>query len=377
MMRRLFFATVVLLVVPSIARSQGTISTQGFGYPPGGLSTRSGAAGGGFAEFDFATPRNPSSTLGWGRGGLYFQYEPEFRSVTAGPATDNTMNARFPIWMAGLQLGSRAMGTITASTYLDRTWATNVRGGQILGTDSVGYEERVESNGAINDIRLGVSYSVRPTFSVGFGLHGFTGENRLSLVRQYDDSLVYGTLTRALTISYLGSGFSAGATWRLHPQIAVAASARAGGELEVGLGDTVIAKGRMPMRFGAGIRFDGLPGASLGISIEHQEWSRLDGLLQSDLTASDTWELGTGLELTGPKMRNVPILFYLGYRQRDLPFHVGSEAPKERFYSGGTGLPLAGPRVVLDMAVQRATRGSVDGVTENAWIFSMGFTVRP
>jgi hypothetical protein len=41
MMRRLFFATVVLLVVPAIARSQGTISTQGFGYPPGGLSTRS------------------------------------------------------------------------------------------------------------------------------------------------------------------------------------------------------------------------------------------------------------------------------------------------------------------------------------------------
>ncbi len=377
MMRRFFFITAVLLGIPAITQSQGTISTQGFGYPPGGLSTRAGAAGGGFAEFDFSTPRNPSSTLGWGRGGLYFQYEPEFRSVTAGPTTDNTMTARFPIWMAGLQLGSRAMGTITASTFLDRTWATSVRGGQILGQDSVGYEERVESNGAINDIRLGVSYSVRQNLSVGVGLHGFTGENRLSLRRQYDDSLVYGTLTRALTINYLGSGVSGGATWRVHPQVAVAASARTGGSLEVSIGDTVIASGRMPTRFGAGVRFDGLPGASLGISVEHTEWSRLDELLQSNLSASDTWEYGAGLELTGPRMRNVPILLYLGYRQRDLPFHVGSEAAKERFYSGGTGLPLAGPRVVLDMAVQRAMRGSVDGVTENAWIFSMGFTIRP
>jgi hypothetical protein len=111
MMRRFMLAASAVLVLPALGAAQGTISTQGFGYPTGGLSTRAGAAGGGFAEFDFTSPRNPSSTLGWGRGGLYFQYEPEFRTVTAGPATDNTMTARFPIWMAGLQLGSKAMGT--------------------------------------------------------------------------------------------------------------------------------------------------------------------------------------------------------------------------------------------------------------------------
>jgi len=377
MMQRFFVTALALLGIPALTMAQGTISTQGFGYPPGGLSTRAGAAGGGFAEFDFSTPRNPSSTLGWGRGGLYFQYEPEFRSVTAGPTTDNTMTARFPIWMAGLQLGSRAMGTITASTLLDRTWATSVRGGQILGADSVGYEERVESNGAINDIRLGASYSVSQNFSVGFGLHGFTGENRLQLRRQYDDSLTYGTLNRALTISYLGSGFSGGATWRLHKDVAVAASIRTGGSLEVSIADTVVASGHMPNRFGAGIRYDGLPGASVGFSVERQTWSALGDMLQSSLNASDTWEWGAGIEATGPKLRNVPVLLYAGYRQRDLPFYVGTEVPRERFYSAGWGLPLAGPRVVLDMAVQRATRGPVEGVSESAWIFSMGFTVRP
>ncbi|MGH8518433.1 MAG: hypothetical protein ACREUE_13360, partial [Panacagrimonas sp.] len=182
----------IVLVLPGTGLAQGTISTQGFGYPTGGLSTRAAAGGGAFGEFDFSSPRNPSSTLGWGRGGLYFQYEPEFRRVSAGSSTDNTMTARFPIWMAGMQLGSRAMGTVTSSTLLDRTWATRIRGGQILGPDSVGYEERVESSGAINDIRLGVAYSVRSRFSVGIGLHGYTGENRMNLTRQFDDSLRYG-----------------------------------------------------------------------------------------------------------------------------------------------------------------------------------------
>ena len=376
MMRRIFFTAAAVLGLPTLATAQGTISTQGFGYPPGGLSTRAAASGGGLAEFDYTTPRNPSSTLGWGRGGLYFQYDPEFRTVTSGPTTDNTMTARFPIWMAGLQLGSRAMGTLTASTLLDRTWATNVRGGQILGSDSVGYTERVESSGAINDIRLGVAYSVRQNFSVGFGLHGFTGENRLSLRRQYDDSLRFGTLSRSLIISYLGTGFSGGATWRVHPKVAVAASVRSGGSLDVSIADTTIASGSMPNRFGAGVRFDGLPGASVAISVEHTQWSALDDMLQSSLSATDTWEVGAGLEMTGPKFRSVPVLLYLGYRQRDLPFYI-NEVAKERFYSGGAGVPLAGPRVVLDMAVQRATRGPVDGVSENAWIFSLGFTVRP
>lgn len=377
MMRRLTLIASIVAVLPGPALAQGTISTQGFGYPTGGLSTRAAAGGGGFGEFDFSSPRNPSSTLGWGRGGLYFQYEPEFRQVTAGSSTDNTMTARFPIWMAGMQIGTRAMGTVTASTLLDRTWATRIRGGQILGPDSVGYEERVESAGAINDIRLGLAYSMRSSLSVGIGLHGYTGENRMNLTRQFDDSLRYGTLIRDLTIGYLGTAISAGATWRPHPRLALAASLRRGGSLDVRIADTVVASGSLPNRFGAGVRFDGLPGASLAISVERTEWSSLGELSQTSLTANDSWEIGAGLEMTGPKFRAVPTLLYLGFRGRDLPFSVGGEVVAERFYSTGAGIPIAGPRVILDMALQRATRGPVAGVSEKAWILSLGFTVRP
>lgn len=98
---------------------------------------------------------------------------------------------------------------------------------------------------------------------------------------------------------------------------------------------------------------------------------------QTSLTANDTWEIGAGLEMTGPRFRAVPTLFYLGYRRRDLPFSIAGDAVPERFYSGGAGIPLAGPRVILDMAIQRATRGPALGVSEKAWIVSLGFTVRP
>jgi hypothetical protein len=199
----------------------------------------------------------------------------------------------------------------------------------------------------------------------------------MNLTRQFADSLRYGTLIRNLTIGYLGNAFSAGATWRPHRQVALAASMRMGGSLDVRIADTLAASGSLPNRFGAGVRFDGLPGASVAVSVERTEWSSLGELSQTSLTANDTWEIGAGVELAGPKFRAVPTLLYLGYRRRDLPFSIGGEVVPERFYSGGAGIPLAGPRVILDMAVQHATRGPVAGVSERAWIISLGFTVRP
>ena len=40
MRRYLLSAVCAAAIVPSIALSQGTLSTQGFGYPPGQLSTQ-------------------------------------------------------------------------------------------------------------------------------------------------------------------------------------------------------------------------------------------------------------------------------------------------------------------------------------------------
>lgn len=377
MMRRIVVSLGLLAAPAAAALGQGSIGVQGFGYPAGGLSAHAAASGGAFSEFDYSSTRNPSSLLGWGRGGMYFQYAPEFRAIRSGGATEKTTTARFPGAIAAFALGSRAVGAISWSTLLDRTWETSVRDVQVLGADTVGYEEHVQSVGAINDLRFGITYSVAPNVVVGVGLHGYTGENRLRLLRLFDDSLTFGTLARSLTLGYLGRALSLGATWRLRGDLAIAASARAGGTLEMRVADTLVASANVPNRLGLAVRYDGLPGTSVALSAERTEWSRMAGLTTSSLGVHDTWEYGVGAEIGGPRMRGTPSLVSLGYRQRDLPFSVTGGASRERFFTGGWALPLAGPRAVLDFALQRATRGPVASVKETAWILSVGATIRP
>ena len=376
-MRPVSLSLGALCVAAASALAQGAVSNQGFGYPAGGVSTRSAAGGSAFAEFDFASPRNPSSLLGWGRGGIYFEYSPELRTVQSPAGSDHTTTVRFPVMGAAVQIGNRTIASLSATTLLDRTWATRVRGGEILGSDSVGYSEFVQSNGAINDLRFGAAVSVTRAFSVGLGIHALTGENRLLLQRQFDDSLKYGAINRGLVLEYSGAAVSVGATWRPHPTFAIAASARAGGSLDMHVSDSLLASAHVPDRYGAAIRFDGLPGTSLALTAEHTSWSRMSGLSSSSLATRDTWDYGGGIELTGPRMGQLPILLYLGYRARDLPFSMSGEASSERTISTGASLPVSGTRAVFDFALQRAARSKVDAVSEHAWIVSVGLTIRP
>jgi hypothetical protein len=246
----------------------------------------------------------------------------------------------------------------------------------MLGSEIVGFDETVESNGAINDLRLAGAYSVTTAFSIGVGIHAFTGENRMSLVRQFDDTVRYGTLVRRLTIGYSGTGLSAGATWRPHRTFAVAASMRHGGQLDLRIDNVRESSARVPSRFGAAVRFDGIPGTSLAFSAERTTWSRMSNLGSPALAVRDGWDYGAGAELSGPRVRGFVSNIYLGYRQRDLPFSVGSNVV-ERFLASGIELPLAGPRVLLDIGLQRASRGSLGSISETAWLASFGFAVRP
>ncbi|MEP7347149.1 MAG: hypothetical protein ABI877_17900 [Gemmatimonadaceae bacterium] len=376
MMRRAILA-LGMFVLASSAAAQGTLSTQGFGYPSGGLSAKVIAGGGGFAEFDATSTRNPASLLGWGRTGLYIQYDPEFRSIAAGSRSENTVTARFPLIAAGFPIGSRAMISLSATTLLDRTWETLFHSGQRLGPDSVEFNERVQSTGGIADMRLAGAYAFSSKFAVGLGVHSIGGENRLNLTRTFDDSLKYGTLKRNYNLGFQGSGISLGAVWRPVRAMAIAASWAHGGGLEMKSADTVLAKGDAPGRYGVGLRFDAIPGVSLAASFNHTLWSGLQPLGSATLQAKDGNDLGVGADLSGPRMRSVPIMLHVGVRQRDLPFSVNGTDVTERQYAGGATLPFGGPRAAFDVGLIRASRSQTSGVNEHAWIVSIGFNVHP
>lgn len=226
-------------------------------------------------------------------------------------------------------------------------------------------------------MRLAVAHAFSNSFAVGVGAHALGGENRLSLTRTFDDSIKYGTLSRTLTLGFEGSAVSLGAVWRPVRVVAVAASWAAGGRLSMESSDTVLARGDAPGRFGAGLRFDAIPGVSLAASYDKTQWSRLQPLGTSSLVARDGTDFGVGADLSGPRMRTVPMMLHVGVRSRDLPFLVQGNAVREHQYAIGSTIPFGGPRAAVDIGIVRATRSEAGGVSERATILSFGFSVRP
>lgn len=372
-------AVVAALGAPVVpAGAQGTLSTQGFGYPLGGLSARAAATGGALAEFDYLSARNPAALNGWGRSGLYFQYDPEMRRINAGDVSDRTTTARFGSIAAGFLVGSRWVVGVSNHAFLDRSWATKVRSGQRLGDDSVSFTESFNSRGGIGENRVAVSYQMHPRVILGAGLHLFTGENRINLRRQFDDSVRYGSLNRDITLSYTGTGGSAGVIVNPIRGVSLAGSYRYGGTMRLRVVDTLRTEAKVPSRLGVAVRLDVITGLTLLGSADRNEWSKLNGLGSTTANGLDAWEYSGGAQFTGQRTRNTPWTYSVGYRQRDLPFAAAGAVVSEKIFSGGISAPIAGPRAMLDLAVQRAARDAASGTTtERAWLLSVGLSVRP
>ena len=117
-------AALVLAAASTSVAAQGSLSTQGFGYPPGQVSARASGAGSGNAEIDALSPINPAALINWGASAVFLQTEPEFRTVRAGGQELRTTTWRYPLVMGALSVGPRAIVALSSSTLLDRTWST-------------------------------------------------------------------------------------------------------------------------------------------------------------------------------------------------------------------------------------------------------------
>ncbi|MGQ0539722.1 MAG: hypothetical protein ACT4R6_12305 [Gemmatimonadaceae bacterium] len=367
----------VFCLTSNLAAAQGSLSQQGFGYPAGVASARAMGAGGAFQEFDPRSARNPASIGGWGRPALYMQYEPEFRRVASAGEADRTRLTRFPLLAAAVPAGSRSMIAASSTTFLDRSWETVRTGSQRIGADSVDFVERFHTNGAINDLRVALSRQLGERFWVGLAGHAFAGGNRVRLTRTFSDSQTFGGLDDTLTLGYVGSAFSAGAIWTPLSNFTLAASGRLGGSLKLSSNDTTLGRADVPDSYSFAVRFDGLPGASVAARVERTQWSSLNMLGSDSARAADTWDYSVGLEATATPGRASPILYRAGYRDRGLPFLARGQAIKERSFTLGATLPIAGERAGADIALWRAARSANLAQRESAWIMSIGLTVRP
>lgn len=384
-------------LAPRAAAAQGSLSGQGFGYPTGQLSARAIGTGGALGEFDAQSALNPQGVGAWGGAGLYFQYEPEFRTVNAGGGGERTSTSRFPLVAGSLPVRERFAVGVAVSTLLDRTFETRATREDTIGTDPVATPvtviERDRSEGAINDVRFAASFAPSAKLRVGLGLHAITGENRRTLTNEFQPAAGAADTGQVLpvqqqrTFSYAGNALSAGFEWRPARALAVAASGRLGGDLRARVADSTISEAGVPSRVGGAVRFDGITGASIAARVDWQEWSAMTGL-STDLPVRDAVEYGVGADVVGPRVGTNPVMLRVGGRFRDLPFPVrrtsdagvaGVFDVREVTVSGGLGLLLAANRAMLDLGVQRASRSAsgAGDLDESAWTVSVGLRIRP
>ncbi|MEP6765894.1 MAG: hypothetical protein ABJB66_16385, partial [Gemmatimonadaceae bacterium] len=221
-------ASAFSLTLSANANAQGNISMQGFGYPMGGMSTRVSGTAGAFAEFDALTPQNPASLVRITRSLLAVQAEPEYRTFSLSSVKESSTIPRLQLLSLGLRVNSRAVFSLSAAGFLDRSYSTISSGqatveGQILPTTDV-----TVVKGAIADLRAGFGYALSSRLSVGVAAHAFTGSNKLDLTRRFADTLSFGSVSDTSAIDFFGSAFSLGAQLTIPHGFTTSASYRKG-----------------------------------------------------------------------------------------------------------------------------------------------------
>jgi hypothetical protein len=358
-------------------QAQANMSTQGFGYPTGQLSSRAAGSGGSIAEVDPLSPINPASLADLPSRTVFFQIEPEFRSVTTANGTDHTTTARYPVVFGAVPVGNRWVVSLGSSTLLDRTSTTTFTSTQPLSaTESVDMTTKFEIDGAMNDVRLGAGWAPARWLRVGVGAHAIAGHNRVSVTQTFADTVAFSPFSQTRVLSFSGGAVSAG--FELVSKLfTFGASARHGGTVRMSVEDTVLSHGDVPTRFGASLSYTGLANSFFSIRTSRDNWSSLGSLGEPGLRAVDAWDTSVGADVAGPHVFDRILFVRAGYRDRTLPFEASGNTVTEKSVTGGLGTTFANNRILTDVAVIRATRSANIAASEHAWSISLGFSVRP
>ncbi|MBY0489206.1 MAG: hypothetical protein K2R93_05150 [Gemmatimonadaceae bacterium] len=377
-LRTLTAATALLVAPPVALHAQGSLSTLGFGYPVGGMSTRVSGTAGAFGEVDALTPANPSALGGITRTVLSAQAEPERRTLRIGSVKETTSAQRIPLLSVIFPAGHGVAVGLSASSVLDRSYTINTTGRVLFDKDTLTTTDRLNVRGAIGKLTAGAGWQVNPRLKLGLAGHLFTGDNLVSRKQKFSDTLSFGSVTDTSQVTYFGTALTAGADVRLVKGLAATMSYRTSGGLDARVRDTVRASANVPSALGASLRYDGIPGTQFVVAMEQVAWSKMRGIGSSLTTTHDATNLRVGVETAGPKWRGLPLFVRAGFARNQLPFSINAEQVKESRWSTGLGIPLAREFGTIDFSLQRATR-SLTGTTarESAWLFGVGLQVRP
>ena len=372
------FIAAVALLLPAAATAQGALSTLGFGYPTGQLSTRALGAGGALGEIDPLSVTNPAAVASLGGSSLYFQIEPEYRTLHVGSESERTTVARYPLVAASVPVTQTIMLGLSVSNFLDRSFETTARGAQKLGDSTLATTNTFKSDGAIGDLRLALAWVPRAWLRVGASAHAITGDNRIRNTQVFDDSTRFARLIDTATVGYTGNAYSAGFEMVGLSAVSLAGSYRKGGHLSLKRGDTTVARANVPDRVALSVAYLGVRGSTLAVRTAKETWSNLQALGSPNLRITEAWDTSVGADVLGPRFAASALQLRAGMRWRTLPFGLAAGSVQEKSTSFGAGSFLGRGRAAIDVAAIRATRTSAGtAISESAWTLSVGITVRP
>ncbi|HEY4218409.1 MAG TPA: hypothetical protein VGM67_14810 [Gemmatimonadaceae bacterium] len=370
-------ASAALLAAPALG-AQSNLSTQGFGYSTGQFSSRAQGTDGAVAEMDPLSPVNPATISVLSSRILFFQLEPEYRSVTTAGGTDRTTTARYPNVFGAMPIAPNFVVGFGASTLLDRTATTIFNTTQLLSSgDSVPMSTTFRVDGAMDDLRLAAGWAPTKWLRLGLGAHEIVGHNLIALTESFADTETYKPFTQTRVLGFNGPALSGGLQL-VSKWVSAAASMRQGGVLHMDASDTVLSAARVPNRYGGSIAFTGLPNSFFAVRTSHDDWSAMNGLGSNQVVGVDSWDTSVGADVAGPQIGEHIVSLRAGFRDRTLPFEAAGQKVKETSFSGGLGTGFAGGRVLADAALIHANRSAPTvGATEHAWTISIGISVQP
>jgi hypothetical protein len=375
------FVCLALLSLPALVRAQGTLSTQGFGYPTGEMSTRAIGAGGATADFDAFSSTNPASIAAAQGSLLYMQVEPEYRHLTnENGGSQKNVIARHPLATLAVQIRPNLFGGVSVANYLDRSFETRDRRLTPIADTSIMSTNTFKSDGAIGDARAGLAWTPASWLRLGVAGHVISGSNRLRSTQAFDDSTRFAAIADTQTVTYVGTALSAGVQVFAGQVAAFAVSYRKGNSMSVKHQDTTLTNANVPDGISMSAAFIGIKGTMLAARTSRQSWTRMEGLGSDSLPITNAWDTSVGADVLGPRFGDHVLQIRAGGRWRTLPFGLVNSEIKENTYNMGLGTQLAGGRLGVDFAAIRSIRTPVNEAVpfrESAWTMSFGVTVRP
>lgn len=380
-MRRVHLLALALLAIPvaELTAQSSQFGVRGLGLPGRAASARALATGGAMGLFDGESSLNPAALWSLSLATTSVTSSQSWRTSINPGGEGTARDNRFPQFLIGGPIPKTPLSIgISYSTYADRDFTIATSGTASPRGVPIGVIDTLSATGGINDLRVALAWGISPKLQVGAAVHALTGSNRLASRRVWEDTTYLAT-RQTSELDYLGFGVSVGAVIRPVAGVALAGTIRRDGTMDIRRDSLPTTSIELPWTLSGGMRVALGPRLDVAAHVSTRDWSVAnDGLVgEGAVGARNTIEYSAGLEYVRNARRRDQLPLRIGIRSAQLPFLLaqGSQ-PKELGISVGTALRFANNLAGVDLALERVRRTQGDAYRENAWLFSVGVSVR-